>query len=293
MGGAWQSRPGGHAGVRPGGGGGAQPGMVSKLGMLKMGRKPPTSQAYAPWESPPKSQTQSLAQFLEELTKDHGQKFCTKLTPKQERIPVERCSRCTKEEMWAVYDVFRSMDRGRKHKISRQDFFHPDNHKSPTLIELRTLRKARLDERFRNSAEDITLEEFLSLVFPGCSQRDLRTMKRWARLKDAQEVLRDPKFRGEAPELRRIFDLLDENGDESLSLDELERAGILTKSEIAILLRGGNNRESMRFNCNFQEFLTVVQTHLKETYVSSETRRAMEEEKHNDFQLAFRNAFAE
>lgn len=251
----------------------------------RMSKKQPSSQNYVSWEAPPTNPMQDLGQFLEEIA---NRRNCSQSAPSPS---VERCSRCTKEEMWAVYDVFRTMDEARKHRISRKNFFNPDRLGGPSLMELRVLRKARLDERFRHSAEDITLEEFLQLVFPGCSRGDVQKMMHWARLKDAQAVLRDPKFRAEVPQLRQIFDILDENGDENLSMTELERAGILTKSEIAALLRG-SNRDSVKFNCNFQEFLAVVQTHLKDTYVSTETRRAMEEEKQNDFQNAFRNALA-
>lgn len=265
--------------------------LPGEVGTLKLRNKPSAHQAPA---IPSKKHTQELGQFLEELVKEHGhERAKSKLqkpqTPRLPALPVERCSRCTKEEMWAVYSVFKSLDAGRKHKITRKDFFNRDNPKHPTLLELRVLQKAGLDERFRHSEKAVSLEEFLQLMWPECSENDVKVMVHWARLSDAQAVLKDPKFRGEVPELREIFDLLDEDCDGNLSMGELDRAGILSKTEIAALMR---NRESAKPQCNFDEFLAVTQAHFKDVFISSETRRAMQQEKEDDSQLALRNAFA-
>jgi Ca2+-binding EF-hand superfamily protein len=262
------------------------PSAVGHFGPLKSNKKPPFSARVE------KKDPQDLDHFLEELAKKHGHKpklqkaASARLPP----IPVERCSRCTKEEMWAVYDVFRSLDMGRKHRITRKDFFNRDEPKRPTLMELRVLQRSKLDDRFRHSAEDITLAEFLQLMWPGCSQEEIELMMHWARLRDAQSVLREPKFRGEISDLKKVFDLLDEDNDGNLSMAELNRAGILSKQEIDALMQ--TSIDDNPDECNFEEFVSCTQSHFKDMFVTTETRRAMEQEKEDDKEAAIRNAFA-
>jgi hypothetical protein len=172
-----------------------------------------------------------------------------------------------------LFDVFRSMDKRNRKRISRRDFLEALADET-THAKARTLRRSGLHQRFRESAADVTLEELLKLVWPKASSEDLLKMKRWVELREAQGVLRDHQFRGDNSDLRKIFDLLDENGDGSLSVRELQRSAILTKEEICDLM--GTDR--MDAKLNFQDFVCFAQPHLKKMYVSPEVRARVERE---------------
>lgn len=129
--------------------------------------------------------------------------------------------------------------------------------KEGTVDQIRTVRRADLQQRFRGSAADVTLEELLQLTWPKATEEDFGKMRRWVQLMEAQRVLREPNFRGETSDLRRIFDLLDVNGDGDLSLKEVLRANILTKSEVVQLLGPGKS------TINFTEFVGAVQPHFR------------------------------
>lgn len=183
---------------------------------------------------------------------------------------VERCTRCTKDQMWLAYDVFRSMDVQKRQRISRTDFFAKvQNFK--TVDELKIIRKSCLGDRFRESDKAVDLTEFLRLLWPGATEEDVAKMLRWAQLRDAQAVLQRGNFRGDLHELQQIFDHLDDDGDGLLTVIELCRAHILTGKEIQALMKGKDN-------INFQEFCDYVQSHLKNVYVSASTKKIIDEE---------------
>jgi hypothetical protein len=118
----------------------------------------------------------------------------------------------------------------RKFCITRRDFFEGVRG-CTSLKQLEVMRKARLKERFRESAQDLPLEEFLRALWPAAADKDMPKMIRWCQLREAQSV-----FLGVLPNdahgLRTVFDILDINGDKRVSIEELQRACILTPEQI-------------------------------------------------------------
>jgi hypothetical protein len=115
----------------------------------------------------------------------------------------ERCSRCTRQEMWAAYDVFRSMDKRGVRQISRHDYLQTMSN-YPTLDKLKVLKRSGLEGRFRMNAKEVSLEEFLWLMWPQATDEDMETMLHWAKLRDAQELVRAGNFVGEIDDLRQV-----------------------------------------------------------------------------------------
>jgi hypothetical protein len=108
-------------------------------------------------------------------------------------------------------------------------------------------------------------------------------MNHWSKLRDASKILLDSSFQGTRQDLKRIFDLLDVDGSESLSMSELLRARILTKGESQNLLEQwyrafnksgdesaneGGKRE--RLSLSFNEFCLMTQKHLCEKYAQKD-----------------------
>lgn len=141
----------------------------------------------------------------------------------------------SKEEMWAVYDVFRFFTGGMQFKIERAVFLK----RLKDCITRRqkwVVNKARLTERFRESAQDVTLEEFVKMYWPRTSPSQMNTLIQWCHLREAQAVLKSGVEASDAKTLRRIFDLLDANQDHRVSVEELQQAEILTSEEVACLM---------------------------------------------------------
>lgn len=142
----------------------------------------------------------------------------------------ERCSTCSKEEVWDVYDVFQVLDKRRQFSISRRGYFEALKG-CTSLKQLEVMRRSRLKERFRESAEDLSLEDFLRAMWPAATDKDIPKMIRWCQLREAQSA-----FSGVLPNdargLRIVFDILDLNCDKRVSVEELHRAGILTSEQI-------------------------------------------------------------
>lgn len=166
-----------------------------------------------------------------------------------------------------LFDVFRSMDKKNRKRISRRDFLEALADET-THAKARILRRSGLNERFRQSAADVTLEELLKLVWPKAADEDMVKLLRWAQLREAQSVLREQQFRGDNKDLQKIFELLDENSDGNLSVGELQRAAILTKEEIKDLM----GTACMDATLNFQDFVGFIQPHFQKKYVSPENR---------------------
>merc|ERR1739848_270067 len=101
-------------------------------------------------------------------------------------------------------------------------------------------------------------------MWPKATKDDMTKLLRWVQLREAQSVLREQQFRGDNNDLRKIFDLLDENGDGVLSVRELQRSAILTKDEICGLM-GPSRMDAM---LNFHDFVCFAQPHLKKMYVT-------------------------
>jgi len=109
-------------------------------------------------------------------------------------------------------------------------------------------------------------------------------MTNWAKLREASLILKSSEFQGSRHDLKRIFDLLDVDGSETLSLKELVRARILTKGEAQSLL----NRWYQAFNeksgkrespgLTFNEFCLMTQKHLYDKYAQKDTQSPSWEE---------------
>lgn len=135
--------------------------------------------------------------------------------------------------MWAVYDVFRLFSKGMQFKIDRGRFL-TGLKDCVTLKQMEVVRRARLAERFRESAHDVTLEEFVRMYFPKPAEKSMSILIRWCHLREAQSVLHNIES-SDIYALRTIFDLLDANGDQKVSVEELQHAEILTSYEVADL----------------------------------------------------------
>lgn len=144
----------------------------------------------------------------------------------------EKCGVCTKEQLCDVFDVFWFLDKQRQFKLTRHTFFATIR-ECVSHKQVEVLRKSRLTERFRQSSQDVSLEEFLRMMWPDATDADIVKMHRWCQLRAAQTAIHG-HFEGELPDtvLREIFDLLDLNGDHRVSMEELHRGQILTTAQV-------------------------------------------------------------
>jgi Ca2+-binding EF-hand superfamily protein len=132
----------------------------------------------------------------------------------------------------------------------------------------------------------MTLAELLARVWPTASAQDRKMMNHWAKLRDASSVLWSSSFTGSREDLKRIFDLLDADGSNSLSISELTRARILTKGEANKLLREwckafndnsdseSENEKKESLNLSFNQFCLMTQKHLAAKYAHNEDKDA-------------------
>jgi Ca2+-binding EF-hand superfamily protein len=169
------------------------------------------------------------------------------------------------------------MDKRKCGSVRRCDFFESTT-EHVTLDMRRTLTRGDLHERFRSSAAEMTLEELLRRVWPTSTDADRQVMNGWAKLRDASSVLSDKKFQGTRQDLKRIFDLLDVDGSQTLSMNELTRARILTKTESQKLLTNWyaafnsahdsscDSGKKEGPNLTFNEFCLMTQKHLADKY---------------------------
>jgi len=202
---------------------------------------------------------------------------------------VERCSCCTIDDFWKIYDSFVLMDKRACGSVRRGDFYEAIS-EHVTVDMRRTMVMADLQSRFRSSATEMTLAELLGRVWPMITDGDRKMMMNWAKLRDASAILKASSFQGTREDLKRIFDFLEAanpqvSGSQSLSMGELVRARILTKDESQKLLQdwyasfskqssdsecGCKNANSDSLNLSFNEFCLMTQDHLSEKYVQKE-----------------------
>lgn len=177
------------------------------------------------------------------------------------------------------------MDQRECGSVRRCDFFEAIT-EHVTLEMRRTITRGDLHQRFRESASEMTLPELLGRIWPNANAGDRKTMNHWTKLRNACRVLSDPAFRGTRQDLKQIFDLLDADGSQTLSMSELIRARILTKTEAGELHKnwcqgingkeeadsdsgsGSVKKESPSFD--FNEFCRMMQKHLTDKYVHKE-----------------------
>jgi len=141
------------------------------------------------------------------------------------------------------------------------------------------LRRARLEYRFRCSAQPVTLEEFFYLIWPEATKEDRVLMDRWAELRKARHILTFREFKGTDPEeMKAIFELLSSRkpGQEGkLYASEIIRAHVLPEPSVLEFTKGEN---PSRFCFDFEEFKSVVWPELKQKWVTRDTIRKMKQE---------------
>lgn len=206
--------------------------------------------------------------------------------PRKTSMMTERCSCCTMEEYWKIYDSFRLMDKRGCGSVRRSDFYEAST-EHITFDMCRTISRANLHQRYRSSAAEMTLKELVDLVWPNVSDADRIQMSNWAKLRNAWSILTDSAFQGNREELKKIFDLLNSEGDDMLSISDLVRARILTKVESQNLLAqwykafnkapddcgsdSGSETGSTENLClSFNEFCQMTQKHLCDKYVQKD-----------------------
>jgi Ca2+-binding EF-hand superfamily protein len=188
------------------------------------------------------------------------------------------------DDFWKMYDSFKLMDKRGCGSVRRCDFYEAST-EHLTVEMQRTIQRADLHRRFRSNAADLPLQELLDRIWPNATDSDQKKMTNWTKLRDASTILLDPGFQGTREDLKRIFDLLDADGSNTLSMGELVRARIITKNESHTLLekwfkafsgvdarqetRGKSSKESV--GLNFNEFCRMTQKHLCEKYVKKDT----------------------
>jgi hypothetical protein len=185
------------------------------------------------------------------------------------------------------------MDRRQCRSVRRCDFYEAST-AHVTLEMRRTMTRGDLHERFRSSAAEMTLDELLGRAWPTLTDGDRKIMGHWAKLRDAYSVVSTSSFQGTLDDLKRIFDLLDVECSQKLSIGELVRARILTKDEcqkvFKDLFKDFNRRSSAGDSCDtsnlslsFDKFCFMTKEHLSEKYVRKTDK--------SSWALHFRSAF--
>jgi len=201
---------------------------------------------------------------------------------------VERCQCCDIDEFWRVYDSFCLMDKQGCGSVRRCDFWEAfTDHVTKEMID--TMTKAKLHQRFRASAADMTFQELLERIWPAATASDRKMMNHWARLRDVSLIISSRSFRGTRQNMKQIFDLLDADGSEMICPSELVRARILTKDELKKLMQEfhemfGGRQESRTLN--FGEFKVIAQKHFLEKYAND----LWEDPCRSAFQVSKKNA---
>jgi len=149
----------------------------------------------------------------------------------------ERCSCCTKEESWLIYDVFASMNRRKEEdSVSRVDFVWSLSAHGASVDFQRVVRRAGLSAYFKATARNITFEEFMHRIFPNATGMDVLKMQRWTCLRKARNVFTNSEFAASPEEFRQVFSLLEEGCSGIISAYDLLRAQILCRVEVLAVL---------------------------------------------------------
>lgn len=149
----------------------------------------------------------------------------------------ERCSCCTKDEFWLIYDVFASMNRRKEEdSVSRVDFVWSLSAHGASVDFQRVVRRAGLSAFFKSTARNITLVEFIRRIFPNATGMDVLKMQRWACLRKARKLLMNSEFTASPEEFRQVFSLLEEGSSGIINAIDLLRAQILSRVEILAVL---------------------------------------------------------
>lgn len=203
------------------------------------------------------------------------------------RASTERCEHSTMEDVWSACDVFWEFDPQHTGKITRPQYLSLISQPA-SVIRLRFMRRSRLEERFRNSAAPVTLEEFLQLLWPGAGQQELKQMRRWSRLREARTIMNDSSFRGSETELKRIFDHLDSRGEGRVSARDVISARLVSCDELRRLLEA---EDSSGAGLDLEVFRARVWPHLMTAFISPEVAvKLKEKEEDAMFESTFRRS---
>lgn len=219
---------------------------------------------------------------------------------------VERCSCCNIDDFWKIYNSFCLMDKRGCKSVQRCDFYEATT-EHVTLEMRRTITRGDLHARFRTSSKELSFEELLDRIWPSATDADKKMMNQWTNLHDASSYLSTDSFQGTHRDLKQIFDLLDMDGSQTLSMSEMVRARILTKDEARDLLKNWNkefgggsddlethlaNRKKSGFNTDkslsFSDFCLLMQKPLTDKYA----QKGEEDSAKDTWDVHCRQAFA-
>jgi len=198
-------------------------------------------------------------------------------------ITVERCSRCTIDAVWTACDVFWEFDRNHSGGIQRREYMKCLAEPA-SVLRLRLLRRAKLEDRFRASARPVTLAEWLTLIWPQATPRDVALMNRWSQLREAWSIFNNNNFRGLESDLRRVFEFLDGNGEGKVRLSDLARAQILPAEEMR---RIAKTHDLASMWMDLDTFRNQMWPELKTKFLRAETIARMKKEEEASMQSTF------
>lgn len=126
--------------------------------------------------------------------------------------------------------------------------------------------------------------ELADRIWPTVTDADTKLMKQWIKLYDASAYLSSDSFKGTHHDLKQVFNLLDVDGSQTLSISELVRARILTKGEAHHLLKSWNKKfdesdvgsdshngkKHLNLSLGFSDFCLLMQKPLTEKYAQKE-----------------------
>jgi len=194
-------------------------------------------------------------------------RFATEVPPSPTRVvtvkeEIERCSCCSKEEFWIVYDIFASMDRRHEDSVRRGDFLWALSTHGASVDFQRVIRRSGLSTYFKETARDISLEDFLHRIFPSATSMDILKMQRWTSLRKARNMLTSAEFSATRLEFGRVFSLLEEGCCGTIAATELLRAQILSRVEVLAVLPA-----TVEWDLSLDDFNEHVMPHLVNRYV--------------------------
>lgn len=150
----------------------------------------------------------------------------------------ERCSCCSQDDFFQLYDVFCAIDcRGTGFAI-RGDFFKALGEHGAGLQFQRAVRRAALHAHFHVTARDLTLQEYLLRALPLATPEDRQRMACWAAHRRAYRAIMQPGFDGSEDAFHAAFEPLAE-GDGDVPLEQLVRSRLLDRHELRDALPAG------------------------------------------------------
>jgi len=179
----------------------------------------------------------------------------------------DRCTCCTKDEFWVIYDVFACMDRRQEDSVSRRDFVWALSAHGASVEFQKVVRRSQIGAYFKSTARDISIEEFMRRSFPNANAIDVLKMQRWVSLRKAYNLLTSSGFTANQNEFEQVFSFLEDGCTGTISATELLRANILSRVDVKTMLPT-NGALRMSFD-EFRENLAVL---LIEKYLSEDNK---------------------